>query len=361
MAHELLIEDGKAAMFYTGDKPWHGLGQRLDNPATAAEAIRAARLDWEVTKVPLYIAGGNRLHELPGKHAVVRADRIGTSACRALGIVGDNYEVLQNRDAFAFFDEIAGDGRAIYHTAGALGTGERIWILAKLPGDIWVAGRDAVERFLLLSNSHDGESAVQVKFTPIRVVCHNTLTQALARGFTHTVRHDRDLWGGLRDVQEALGFITREYDALAQAFKSFALVRLDQEALVAYLASVFPGPKDVDDERAWERIDAWRYWSAWLFRHGKGNQEKGIAGTLWAAYNGVTELVDHSAGPLVGPRAVENGRQLPERGSPAGALRATPPARRLESCWFGTGFRTKVRAWDAAVKVANAKGQRVTA
>ena len=228
MAHELLIEDGEAAMFYTGDKPWHGLGQRLDNPATAAEAIRAARLDWEVTKVPLYIAGGNRLHELPGKHAVVRADRIGTSACRALGIVGDHYVVLQNRDAFAFFDEIAGDGRAIYHTAGALGTGERIWILAKLPGDIWVAGRDAVERFLLLSNSHDGESAVQVKFTPIRVVCHNTLTQALARGFTHTVRHDRDLWGGLRDVQEALGFITREYDALAQAFKSFALVRLDE-------------------------------------------------------------------------------------------------------------------------------------
>ena len=202
MAHELLIENGEAAMFYTGDKPWNGLGQRLDSPGTAAEAIRAARLDWEVTKVPLYIAGGNRLHELPGKHAVV-------------------------------------------------------------------------EKFLLLSNSHDGESAVQVKFTPIRVVCHNTLTQALARGFTHTVRHDRDLWGGLRDVQEALGFITREYDALAQAFKAFAVVRLDEEALAAYLASVFPGPKDVDDERAWERNDAWRHWSAWLFRHGKGNQEKG--------------------------------------------------------------------------------------
>jgi len=95
---------------------------------------------------------------------------------------------------------------------------------------------------------------VQVKFTPIRVVCHNTLTQALERGFTHTVRHDRDLWGGLRDVQEALGFITREYDALAQAFNSFALVRLDEEALAAYLASVFPGPKDADDEQAWERI-----------------------------------------------------------------------------------------------------------
>lgn len=126
-------------------------------------------------------------------------------------------------------------------------------------------------------------------------------------------------------------------------------------------STLFRQSTDCWDEQAWERIDACRYWIAWLFRHGKGNQEKGIAGTLWEAYNGVAELVDHSAGPLVGLRAVENGRQPPQRGAPAGALRATPPARRLESCWFGTGFCTKVRAWEAAVKVANAKGQRVTA
>jgi phage/plasmid-like protein (TIGR03299 family) len=148
MAHEVLIEHGEAAMFYTGDRPWHGLG-----------------------------------------------------------IVGDRYDVLQNREAFNFFDQIAGEGRAICHTAGALGDGERIWILAKLPDDIVVAGRDRVEKFLLLSNSHDGESAVPVKFTPIRVACRNTLTQALSRGFTHTARHDRDLWGALRGVQEATGLI----------------------------------------------------------------------------------------------------------------------------------------------------------
>jgi hypothetical protein len=117
MAHELLIEDGNAAMFYVGDKPWHGLGQELHEPATAQQAIKAARLDWRVEEVPLYIVGGTRLHELPGKHAAVRADKIGTPDCRALGIVGEHYEVLQNRDAFPFFDDIAGEGRAIYHTA----------------------------------------------------------------------------------------------------------------------------------------------------------------------------------------------------------------------------------------------------
>ena len=80
----------------------------------------------------------------------------------------------------------------------------------------WPAGRDRVEKFLLLSNSHDGESAVQVKFTPIRVVCRNTLTQALSRGFTHTARHDRDLGGELRGVQEAMGLIEERHDGLAR-------------------------------------------------------------------------------------------------------------------------------------------------
>ncbi len=135
-----------------------GKGQELSGPATAQQAIKAARLDSHVEKVPPYIAGGTRLHELPGKYAVVRADRIGTSDCRAIGIVGEHYEVLQNRDAFRFFDEIAGEGRAICHTAGALRSGERVWILAKLPGDIMVANKDAVEKFLLLSNSHLGKA-----------------------------------------------------------------------------------------------------------------------------------------------------------------------------------------------------------
>ena len=225
----------------------------------------------------------------------------------------------------------------------------------------WPAGRDRVEKFLLLSNSHDGESAVQVKFTPIRVVCRNTLTQALSRGFTHTARHDRDLGGELRGVQEAMGLIKGRYDDLARAFDAFARVPLAGAALAAYLEEVFPGPADADDERAWERVDASRHWSAWFWRHGKGNEEAGVAGTLWAAYNGVCELVDHGAGQALGPRAAANGRELPAQGTRRSGLRVTPPERRLESCWFGTGYRTKVRAWDAAVKVANAKGQPVPA
>jgi phage/plasmid-like protein (TIGR03299 family) len=178
MAHNICIQNGEASMFYVDEVPWHGLGTKLEGPATAQEAISAAKLDWPVIKIPLYAGGdGERKHRVPDRFAIVPAHRWGREDCPAFGIVGNDYTPLQNHEAFDFFDSIVGEKAAIYHTAGALGDGERIWILARLPTDIHVAG-DAVNKYLLLSNTHDGNNSVQAKFTPIRVVCENTLTMA---------------------------------------------------------------------------------------------------------------------------------------------------------------------------------------
>ena len=154
MSHNLMIQNGEASMMYVGGVPWHGLGTALDKPATAEEAIQAARLDWTVKKLPLYASDGdNSLLRLPvpDKYAVARENSLDV-----LGVVGSSYTTVQNREAFAFFDPIVGKQAAVYHTAGALGKGERVWILAKLPDSIRVVGDDITDKFLLLTNSHDG-------------------------------------------------------------------------------------------------------------------------------------------------------------------------------------------------------------
>jgi len=323
MAHELFIEGGRAAMFYVDEVPWHGLGRRLSAPPTSVEAIRAAQLDWTVVKAPLYIAGGHRLHEFPDRFALLRADKLGQEDCHVFGMAGRDYVPLQNVEAFNFFDPLVREGVARYETAGALGHGERIWILARLTEDFEVAGGDLVHRFLLLSNSHDGSSSVHVKLTPVRVVCNNTLSRALRQGPTIRVRHDRDVRVQLEASKAFLGVLRGEYERLGQLFRQLATTRLPAKQAQAYFEQVFPeGGSDESKRQAAER----RRWAEHFYRHGRGQNLPEIRETLWAAYNGVTEFMDHCRPRNAGDYSTQ----------------------RLRSIWFGKNAAIKERALKVA-------------
>jgi len=319
MSANLLIQNGEASMFYIDEVPWHGLGTKLDKPATAQEAITAAKLDWPVVKLPLF--AGSKHIPVPDRFAVVR--KTGNLVARTdpvLGVVSNEYAPLQNREAFAFFDPIVGQDAAIYHTAGALGQGERVWILAKLPGHIRVVGDDITEKYLLLSNSHDGKSSVQIKFTPVRVVCQNTLTLALNDGPVCRVIHHADIHDKLKQAHEMLGIITERFDEMERSFQAMSRVQVNRQRLGEYLATVYSDSKEPDRQ---ELVQRDRNWSEYFFDQGRGNQLQGVAGSLWAAFNGVTEWQDHR-------QTRQNSNQ------------------RLHSAWFGKSSRTKARAFSVA-------------
>jgi phage/plasmid-like protein (TIGR03299 family) len=208
MAHEV------DSMMFAGEAPWHGLGVRVPHEVTSEEAIRHAGLDWKVaTTSVLAVLGGDREPTpVPRARAVVRQ-----SDGTPLGIVGERYRPIQNAEAFAFFDEVVGEGQAIYHTAGGLNGGRRVWILAKLPGEIRVGGDDVTEKYLLLSNSHDGTSALRMLFTPVRVVCQNTLNIALRRGVgqASSIRHTASAPLRIDEARRVLGLSTDFYDEFA--------------------------------------------------------------------------------------------------------------------------------------------------
>lgn len=325
MAHNLRICKDTASMMYVGEAPWHGLGTKLDRPATSAEAIAAARLDWEVMKWPVYVDARGKRVRVPRKHATVMRDEAGQIV--PLGIVGRDYQPLQNREAFAFLDSLVVEGAAIYHTAGALGRGERVWVLAQLPGELHIAPDDPLEKYLLLSNCHDGCEAVRICLTPVRVVCQNTLSLALSRSTAHKVRHVRGMQGQLREKAELLGVLHEEYEALGDTCQRLAQVGVDDSTLAAYAEAVFPLPKREDDHRGIARATAYREAATRLFHEGTGLDRPGVRGTLWAAFNSVTELIDH-------------GRSYKDR------------AARLKSTCYGEGARVKRRAWDMACQWA---------
>lgn len=320
MSHNLLIQNGQASMFYVEEVPWHGLGTRLNKPATAQEAITAAQLDWSVVKLP--ISAGSKHIPVPDKFAIVRktTNQVQKSD-PVLGVVGKDYTPLQNRDAFRFFDPIVGQNAAIYHTAGCLGLGERVWILAKLPGHIRVVGEDISEKYLLLSNSHDGKSSVQIKFTPLRVVCQNTLTLALS-GSAYRVIHHADIHDKLEQAHKMLGLINEQFDSMEESFRRLARIKMNRERLDQYLAAVYPDSKEPEKM---ELVKRDRDWSEYFFDQGRGNRLPGVAGSLWAAFNGVTEWLDHR-------RSRQNSNQ------------------RLVSTWFGNSYQTKTRAYGIALE-----------
>ncbi len=325
MAHNLATTNGKPAMMFTGEVPWHQLGTRLDQPATAAEAIEAAGLNYRVELKDIQTVEGIPIHE---GRAVVRTD---TGV--PLGIVGKSYSPIQNYEAFEFLDAVVADGELRYHTAGALGQGERIWFLAKLPKSIEVKGGiDLVDRFLLLSNTHDGTAALRTFFTPIRVVCQNTMSMALRQGRNQgvSILHRGDLVGKIREARRVLGLADKFYQDVAAKIEVLANRYLSAAELQSYFESLYPDPVDGSNSRAKKvRENLTR-----LFETGIGLDIPGISGTAWAAVNALTEYVDHHR-PT---RAVK-----PEERA----------SRRLTSAWFGSGATLKGKAWSAALELAS--------
>jgi len=315
MSHNLNITNSKASMFYVGETPWHKLGTKLDNPATSKEAIEAAGLDYAVEKVSLE-AVVNLIDRKPVNNhfATIRAD-----TNDVLGIVGNRYSPIQNKDAFTFFDALVGQDEAIYHTAGVLGKGERIWILAKLPDYIRIGKDDLVEKYLLLTNSHDGSSLACAKLTPIRVVCQNTLSVALAGSDQEVrIRHTPNAHARLEQAYKLLGLSNVLYHQLQAIFNRMALTHISDKELMDYVKALIPDNPDAEHQTRRERMR-----STILELHESGTGADMSRGTLWGAYNSVVEYTDHFN-------------------------RTKDTSSHLRNIWFGSGERFKIRAFALA-------------
>jgi phage/plasmid-like protein (TIGR03299 family) len=323
MAHEIEIDNnGKAAAFFVGEPAWHRLGKvfpegtDLDVPT----AIEAAGLNWQVRLQPLHMTYDGENLPVPGYATVRDSDR------SVLGVVGPTYRPLQNRDAFAWFQPFLDAGEATLEAAGSLRGGKRVWVLARLNRDpIEVVPGDEVRKYVLLSNGHDGTLAIRAGFSPIRVVCANTMAQAHndAGSKLLRIRHTARAVKTLEEVREIMNLADREFMASAEQYKALARHGVSVEDLKAYVRKVF-APKvtltepEEENERLLGKIIP-------LFEQGRGNNLPGVRGTAWAAYNAVNEYLGYERGRS------DDGR--------------------LDSLWFGDSARLNEKALTTALRM----------
>ena len=321
MAHEVEFVNGVAQMAYAGETPWHGLGAQVSNDLTPAQMQQKAGLDWTVQEVESYIDFNDT--KLPtGQKSLVRS-----TDGKVLTNVGKGWNPVQNSEAFEFFSEYVLAGDMEMHTAGSLKGGQMVWALAKVKESFDILGGDQVDSYLLFSNPHMYGKSIDVRFTPIRVVCNNTLTLSLGQQVANAVSLNHRTAFNPDSVKETLGIAHEKFAQYKETAEFLSSKRFDMNTLINYYNEVFPHTyskgkevKVVEDltKNAKAAMDV-------LYTQPGANFGEG---TWWQALNSVTYLTDHKMG-----RSAES---------------------RMQSAWFGQNQARKVRAVNKAVEYATA-------
>lgn len=310
-------------MFSVKETPWHNLGKVIHEAPTIAEGIIQAGLNWSVRMEPMFLADGRKATS----RAVVRE-----TDNSILGEVGSKYHALQNAKAFEFFQPFVDSGEVTLETAGSLDGGKKIWVLAQLNRDpLTIVKGDEVRKMLLLTNRHDGIASVQVGFTPIRVVCANTLAAAInsTQSSLLRVRHTAKVELALEKVQEMVNTANQQFESTGENYKAMARMGVKEADLKKFVQLVFYPQVTAQEitERQQTRLDAITNDIRNLFETGFGADIKGVQGTMWGLYNGVTQYLSYNA--------------------------KKDSDKRVDSLWFGQSKDINARAMSVASKMSS--------
>ncbi len=308
-------------MMFVGATPWHGLGNKLDEAPTISEAIAAAGLDWEVGLKDLVTTDGQ---PVPARATYRKTDD------SILGVVGPRYTPLQNDAAFNWFQPFLDAGECNLHTAGSLHNGQKVWVLAQLNRDnSEIVKGDEVGKFILLSNSHDGTTAIRVGYTPIRVVCANTMAVAHSKGSGSKlirIRHTASSKVNLENVRDIMDNINAEFDATAEQYRFLASKNFNQADVRRYVKVMLDIEGTPDEQIKTRTRNIMDDILATI--EGPKQSMPGVKGTYWAAYNGFNEFLNYTKG-----RTADN---------------------RIDSLWFGLNANDNAKALQTAVQFASA-------
>ena len=308
-------------MAYAGEVPWHGLGVPVSNDLTPNQMMKKAGLDWTVEQVNSYVTVGDK--KIPtGMKALVRS-----SDNKVLTNIGQVWNPVQNEDAFNFFSEYVLKGDMEMHTAGSLKGGQLVWALAKVKESFDLFGGDTVESYLLFSNPHKYGFSIDVRFTPIRVVCNNTLSLSLEAKAERSVKVGHRTEFNADEVKKALGIASAKLSQYKEMAEFLGSKRYNIDNLIEYYNTVFPRTAD-------KRVQNQELSVETLSKNAKAAFDavelqpgaKYAEGSWWQAFNSVTYVTDH--------------------------LQGRNPDNRLYSSWFGGNQIRKRDALKTALEFA---------
>jgi phage/plasmid-like protein (TIGR03299 family) len=289
MAHEIDLvsrTDLNGSMAYTGEVPWHGLGQQLDPNSPLEVWADQAGMAFDIEEAPVlwYDETTTEVESFEGRKVLLRSD---TRA--GLSIVSDSYQVVQPRQVLEFYRDLIGDAGFTMETAGVLFNGKRYWAAARIGQTAKIGGlnEDVVDGYLMLCTSCDTSLATTAAFTAIRPVCNNTLTLAyngLEDGQAHRyIKIPHNLSFNPDEVKGKLGLAENAWSEFVEHSNQLATTKMSDDASFEFFKALMG---DVQS-KAFQKV-------VQLYAgEGHGSHLKTARGTAWGAVNAVTEYVDH--------------------------------------------------------------------
>jgi len=280
MAHQ--IKENDHMFSANGIRPWHGLGTVVIEAPTQKEAIKLAKLDWKVEKLPIFAKTDGKMFEIEERYALMRMD---TKYCT--GMCMDRYEIVQNHEAFNFVDDImkTEKGAVRYETAGSLFNGKKIFLLVKMQ-DSKILG-DQVENYLFFTNSHDGLNAVKAGISNVRVVCSNTLQLAM-RSATRSwsACHTKSVKSRQEEAIRTLKLATKYIKEMPIIADKMATKKVNVEKIVPS----FFTQSELGKSGTMLAIEK-------IITIAKDKDDlQNFKGTAWGIYNAVSDFVSHPTG-----------------------------------------------------------------
>lgn len=309
-------------MAYVGQKPWHGLGNKLARQQPIEVWKQQAGMNWQIEEAEVrYITGSQNIgaiNAFPENKVLYRSD-----TKKPLAVVSKRFQVVQPGEILEFYRDLTADNGFELETAGVLREGRKFWALASTGQSALLRGRDRVDGYLLLATACDGTLATTVQFTSVRVVCNNTLAVAVGQGEGAIKVPHRSQFDAAR-VKRQLGVTVEAWDGFVERMKVLCARPVDPDTAEALLRRVLtyavPNAAPVVNEHAVTGV------RALCDGGGRGSQLASSRGTAWGLLNGITEYVDHHR-------------------------RARSDDHRRDAAWFGEGARIKQRAWEEVMEL----------
>lgn len=279
-------------MAYKGETPWHGMGFQVKGSMSPEQMMRAAKCDWQVGKRPLAFLKNGRYHEVANEHALIRE-----TDNRVLSLVGDVYKPVQNAEVFEFFKKFTKTGHMEMETAGSLWSGRYVWALARCAKDFKVGKNDEVRSYLLICSPHVHGAALVAQYTPIRVVCWNTLTMALGSSLKRNnpgafrMPHTKSFAEQSKYAEKALGLVIEQNDEFKEAANHLAKTKVDVAKVYEYFGHLL-NPTGAELKKTPIMMPKLKE----ALEKAPGANMASAKGTWWGALNAVTYVVDHEIG-----------------------------------------------------------------